>query len=105
MAKPTPKKKTKRASSSNRMWPVFLVLGGALLIALAYFALRDKDQQPAGFQPQVSGAPAIAVQPESINMGDVKLGTSVQAAFTVTNVGDETLHFSETPYIELVEGC
>ena len=86
-------------AGSWRGWPVALIAGGILLVALAYFAFRDKNQ------PQVTGAPAISVEPRQIDMGEVKLGTPVQASFKVTNTGDQALKFTKDPYIELVEGC
>jgi hypothetical protein len=108
------RKKKPVKSQANRIWPVALIAGGILLVALAYFALREKNQPTpppvlggaqSDFQPQVTGAPAISVEPQQIDMGEVKLGTSVQASFKVTNTGDKALKFTESPYIELVEGC
>lgn len=99
------KPQNKKSASANRIWPIVLIGGGILLVALAYFALRDRDQPGIESQPQVGGAPSITVEPSVIEMGDIKLGTPVQAAFTVTNAGDQPLLFSEDPYIELVEGC
>ena len=92
-------------AGSWRGWPVVLIAGGILLVALAYFALRDDSQPQSDVQPQVTGAPAISVEPQRIDMGEVKLGTPVKASFVVTNIGDQALKFTEAPYIELVEGC
>lgn len=99
------KPQNKKGASTNYFWPIVLIGGGILLVALAYFALRDRDQPVIESQPQEGGAPSITVEPSVIEMGDIKLGTPVQAAFTVTNAGDQPLLFSEDPYIELVEGC
>lgn len=99
------KEKSKSDSGANRFLPLILVGGGILLVVLAFFILRDRQGASNDTQPQVSGAPAITVQPADIDLGDVKLGTPVETTFTISNVGDEALQFSETPYIELVEGC
>jgi HYDIN/CFA65/VesB-like, Ig-like domain len=110
----TGKNKKTGKSKTSRIWPVALIAGGILLVALAYFALRDKNQPTpprvlggakSDFQPQVTGAPAISVEPQQIDLGEVKLGTPVQASFIVTNIGDKALKFIEAPYIELIEGC
>jgi hypothetical protein len=54
---------------------------------------------------EVNGAPSIKVDKEQVDLGDVKLGKTVEVTFKVTNVGDQTLRFQEQPYIEVVEGC
>ena len=99
-------KKTAQAGfSTSRLLPLLVLAGGILLVAAAYFAIRSSNQPQTDFVPQVTGAPAISVQPEQIDMGDVALGTPVRADFVIKNLGDKPLKFSETPYIELVEGC
>jgi len=85
--------------------PMLVIAGGILLVATAYFAIRSSNQPQSDFIPQVTGAPAISVQPEQIDMGDVALGTTVQADFVIHNLGDKPLKFTEAPYIEIVEGC
>ena len=42
---------------------------------------------------------------EKVDLGNVKLGQTVEVKFTLTNVGDKTLRFSKTPYVEVLEGC
>jgi hypothetical protein len=84
-------------------FPLFLVLGGAaILIITAIFAFQPK---PEPFTPEVTGKPSLQVDQEQINFGDVKLGKTVTASFKLKNVGDQPLRFSETPYIEVREGC
>lgn len=99
------KPRAKKATGANRIWPIVLVGGGILLVALAYFALRDRGQPGADVNPQAGGSPNITVEPAVIDMGDIKLGTPVKASFTVTNAGNQPLQLTEDPYIELVEGC
>lgn len=97
-------KYSKKRKSQNKKWmPILIALGGVLLIGLAYLALRDKSA-PGG-AIEVTGAPSLKVDKEKVDLGDVKLGKTVEVSFQLTNVGDETLKFDEQPYIEVVEGC
>jgi hypothetical protein len=45
------------------------------------------------------------VDKEKVDLGEVKLGKTVEVSFELTNVGDQTLRFSEQPFIEVKEGC
>jgi hypothetical protein len=86
--------------------PLLLTLGGLALIAATLFVVW-KSNQPSNPQVpiEVDGAPALKVDQEKIDFGDVPLNQTVTATFQLTNVGDETLRFSDKPYIEVVEGC
>jgi len=98
------KKYSKKRQRQNRRWlPILIVLGGLLLVALAFLALRDKPAPGAAIE--VTGAPSLKVDKEEVDLGDVKLGKTVEVSFQLTNVGDETLQFDKEPYIEVVEGC
>jgi len=55
--------------------------------------------------PEVIGAPALKANQEMIDLGDVRLGMTVNASFQLTNVVDQPLFFTESPYVEVVEGC
>jgi hypothetical protein len=57
------------------------------------------------FAPEVTGAPKLKVDKESVNLGDRKVGQLVSASFEITNVGDQPLRFTEAPYIEVAAGC
>jgi hypothetical protein len=83
--------------------PLVVVLGGVLLIAMAFWGLRGKPARTADIE--VTGAPALKADKEMVDLGDVKLDQPVQVTFQLTNVGDQTLRFTEEPYIEVVEGC
>jgi hypothetical protein len=45
------------------------------------------------------------VDQDKVDLGNVKLGQTVDVKFTLTNVGDKTLRFNKPPYIEVLEGC
>lgn len=96
-------KKYTRHSKQTTSWPLLLVIGGVLLLAGAVFAFNRPSQPKAPIE--VTGAPSLKVDQEEINLGDVKLGKTVEVSFQLTNVGDQTLRFSENPYVEVLEGC
>ncbi len=102
--------KAKRSASKGRQiqgksikLPLFLALGGVIiLIIVAFFVFQEK---PTSFTPAVTGGPSLMVDKEKVDLGDMKLGNPAQVSFTITNVGDQPLSFSKTPYIEVKEGC
>lgn len=99
-SKPHLKKQVKRKTPA---WPILLAVGGLLLLGVAFLASRDA---PAPQVPvEVVGNPSLEVDKERVDLGDVKLDQPVQVVFQLTNVGDQTLRFTQEPYIEVVEGC
>ncbi len=88
-------------------WPIVLAAGGVLLIGLVAFAVWQAAGGDAGpsVPLEVSGAPRLKVDKDKVDLGNVRLGQTVEVTFTVANVGDRQLRFTETPYIEVVEGC
>jgi len=68
---------------------VWFIGGGVLLIA------SDSG----------GGTPALAVDQQTIDYGDVKLNTNLTFEIKVTNIGDGALRFKEEPYIQVLEGC
>jgi hypothetical protein len=83
--------------------PILLAAGGFVLLLVAFLAWRGLN--PPKAEIQVSGAPSLQVDKERVDLGDVPLGQTVSVSFEVSNAGDEPLHFSEAPYVEVVEGC
>jgi hypothetical protein len=75
-----------------------IVLGAVLLIAAVLIMVFQNRGTPGG-------TPVLAVEPQSIDYGEVKLDTSLTFEIKVTNTGDGTLRFQEQPYIEILEGC
>ncbi|MEW6092909.1 MAG: hypothetical protein AB1531_02980 [Chloroflexota bacterium] len=94
-----------RKSKRNQYSWLFLLMGGIVLVGLAFLALRGNSAAQPLAAIEVYGAPSLKVDQELVDLGDVKLGRIVQVSFRLTNVGDQPLRFSETPYVELVEGC
>ena len=88
-----------RRQKQRKQFPwLFVVLGGALLVA-ALFLFANQGGSDG------SGTPALTVDRQKIDYGDVKYNTNKTFAVKVTNTGTGTLRFREAPYIEVVEGC
>jgi phosphotransferase system glucose/maltose/N-acetylglucosamine-specific IIC component len=81
--------------------PVFILMcGGALLLAAGIiFGLQSIGDDRGG------GTPALGVDQEVIQYGDVKFNVPLTFAIKVTNTGNGMLRFKEEPYIEVREGC
>jgi hypothetical protein len=88
----------------NRWMPVLLGLGGLALLVLAFLAFQGGNSGTKA-ATEVNGAPNLKVDKEQVDLGDVRLGKTVEVTFQLTNVGDQALRFNEQPYIEVVEGC
>jgi hypothetical protein len=90
------KKQKKQKQNKNLPLP-FIILGGVLLIAAAFFFANQSGDG--------GGTPTITVDQQKIDYGDVKFNVNKTFAIKVTNTGDGTLRFKEDPYIEVLEGC
>ncbi len=92
--------KKRRKEKQSKKPLIWLVSGGIFLIAAALFLVfggsSDKNE---------NGTPALIVDQELIEYGDVKFDTNLTFEIEVTNTGDGTLKFKETPYIQVREGC
>lgn len=84
-------------------WPVvLLVVAGSLLILSGVFASGQPGRLLEMFN---NGAPSLSVDKEKVDLGDVKLGKTVQVSFQITNSGDKPLRFEKDPYVEIKDGC
>jgi flagellar basal body-associated protein FliL len=91
-------KKQKKKKQNNKLFLPLILLGGVLLIAVAFYF----SNQGSG---DGSGTPSIAVDQQKIDYGDVKFNVEKTFVIKVTNTGDGILRFKEEPYIEVLEGC
>ena len=103
-------RKKSRSKTGSRPTPLILAIAGVFILAAAVaFVIGSKKGDTIlaqnDYVPEVVGQPSLAADREEIDFGDVKLGKTVTASFVLTNVGDETLRFTEIPYVELKEGC
>ncbi len=85
------------------VWLPLIIVAGLVLIVVA--VMSGNNTPAAKPAVEVSGAPALKADKESVDFGDVKLGQTVEVKFEVANVGSRPLLFKETPYVEVVEGC
>lgn len=92
-----------QSQKKNGNLPLFIILGGvAILIIAAFFAFQKK---PSSYTPEVAGKPNLVADKESVDLGNVKLGNTVNVSFELKNTGDQPVQFSKAPYIEIKEGC
>jgi hypothetical protein len=83
-----------------------VAVGGLVLLAAIAFAFLGNGGGPgSNFTPEVKGAPRLKANRQKIDLGNIKLGQTVQASFDIVNVGDQTLRLTQAPFIEVVEGC
>lgn len=89
--------------------PLVWILGGLILLAGTFFVVWRSGQPPITQSPpvdiEVSGAPSLKVDQEKVDLGDVPLDKTVTVTFQLSNTGDETLRFTQQPFIEVKEGC
>ena len=85
------------------VWLLFIIGAGVVLIAVAVIG-GNRATTPA-VVPVVTGAPALKVDKEKVDLGTIALGNTVEVKFEVTNVGDQPLVFTKAPYLEVVKGC
>ena len=85
-------------------WPLIMLAAGGLLLSIgAVFAFSQASKAKAKIE--VTGSPSLRVNKEKVDLGNVKLGQTVQVSFELTNMGDLPLRFNQVPYVEVKEGC
>jgi hypothetical protein len=92
-----------QAQASRNTGPLVLITAAIAVMVVAVYFLTARSVEPAAVE--VSGSPRLRVDRELVDLGVVQLGKTVQVDFKLTNVGDQTLTFTEAPYVEVVEGC
>lgn len=113
--------------TSQPPW-LWLVAGIAVLLAVIGLALSWNSPNPASSpqtsdnptalpqQPNVPQAnstplqqtvngPRLAVDRTTIDDGNVKFNTPLQAVFILNNTGNQPLQILGEPQVELIEGC
>jgi hypothetical protein len=86
------------------IWLLLIIVVGVALIGVTLSG-GGTNQSSSTSKPQVSGGPALQVDREKIDLGDIPLGQTVSAQFEITNVGDQPLQFTGKPFIEVAAGC
>lgn len=91
-----------KLKKSFPIWGIVILAGMVLAASLPLLG----SIQSSKVAIEVTGAPKIKVDKEYLDYGDVKNGgTPIRTLIEVSNVGDQTLNFTEAPYIELLDGC
>jgi len=89
--------------------PSWLVLLGIVLAGVAalfvWSAIDDSNAKVNKAPVEVNGRPKFVADQAQIDLGDVRLGRTVQAEFKISNAGDQPLRFTKAPIIQVVEGC
>ncbi len=98
----------RRKPAGRTRLPILIVGAGVILLGVVVFlATRSSSAYtpPADYTPEVSGAPHLAVDRDKVDLGEVKLGQTVQVSVDLRNNGSQPLIFTKAPYIEVKEGC
>jgi hypothetical protein len=106
---------TRKSISRKRKRQLGLISAGAipvlLLVALAVIVFGGQDTsesdtgQTLNATSQGNGSgPQVAVDRTEVDFGAVGYGQSVDASYTIANVGDELVVLDE-PSIKTLEGC
>ena len=96
--KPTP--------SSQLPWPA-IIGGGAILLIIIGLAIwwSSSTATPATGLQQGGDAPRLVVDRTTIDDGNVKFETPIEATFKLSNTGQQPLQILGEPQVELIEGC
>jgi hypothetical protein len=103
------KAKNKHMIRKKAVLPAWLVLLGLVvagMAALFAWSFIDNNKLSTKTVPvEVKGSAKFVAEPAQIDLGDVKLGQTVEVSFKVGNAGDQPLQFTQVPIIQVVEGC
>jgi hypothetical protein len=107
------KSRSKKGGTNNNMLWIWASIAGGVVLVIAVLALvsrqNDAPSQKAfdpNFEPTVTGAARVEVLPQdTVDYGDVKLGSTINTVFKVRNVGDQPLIVLGEPQVELMQGC
>jgi len=109
--KTTPKSsKSSQPKSAPWLWvgAAVVVLAIAGLLISRSGSTNAQSNTPASATPQtsqVASAARIAVDQDTFDYGDVKLGNTIQTVFHIRNVGTEPLQILNIPTVKVVIGC
>jgi hypothetical protein len=97
----------RRNQQAPRSFPLLaLVIAGALVLLIGGgLAVWNSSRARPAAEPQVSGAPKLAVNHTTVDEGYVQFNVPVRTSFRLSNVGDQPLKILGQPQVELIEGC
>lgn len=99
------KRTRKSQAAPTRRLPLVLIAAGVVLLGAGLWSAVGARLFASKVPLEVTGAPRLKVDRLSDDLGDIKLGRTVEVSFQLANVGDQTLTFTEAPYIRIEEGC
>jgi hypothetical protein len=84
-----------------------IIAGGAILLVIVGLAIwwRSASSGPATPPQAGGGTPKLVIDRTTIDDGYVKFETPIQAAFKISNTGNQPLQILNEPQVELIEGC
>ena len=97
---------TKSARVRGRRWlPLALIAAGVVVLAGAVWAILGSRGTGAQVPIEVTGAPRLKADKPRVDLGDIRLGRTVEVSFQLANAGDQPLTLTEAPYVTVAEGC
>ena len=97
---------TKSAGARPRRWlPLALIAAGVVVLTGAVWAVLASRGSGGQVPIEVTGAPRLKADRQRVDLGDIRLGRTVEVSFQLANVGDQPLRFAEAPYVTVAEGC
>ncbi len=102
--RPVPKSRT---ASVSQIGAIVAMVAGVLVLAGAAFAFWQSSAggPSPNFTPEAKGAPRLRADRQKVDLGNIKLGQTVQVSFEIADTGDQPLRFTGDPFVEVVEGC
>jgi hypothetical protein len=84
---------------------VLVIVGALVLFIGGGLVVRNSSRARPATEPQVAGAPRLAVDQAVVDEGYVRFNVPVRTTYRLSNVGDQPLQILGQPQVELVEGC
>ncbi len=89
----------------KRLWPIALLVLGALAVTGMVLLIAQGDAPPADYIPKITGGPALKVDQPFFELGDMHFNTVANVTYLLRNVGDQQLRILEVPQVQVREGC
>ena len=106
MSKMQSRRRSAPARRPNARWlPLALIGAGVVVLAGVLWAAFGSRGTGRQVPVEVTGAPRLRADRQRVDLGDLRLGQTVEVTFELANVGDQPLRFTETPYVTVAEGC
>jgi hypothetical protein len=97
---------SKSARERRRRWlPLAFFAAGIVLLGGVIWVALGGRTSTSTVPIEITGAPRLKADQQRVDLGDIRLGRTVEVSFQLANVGDQTLTFAEAPYITVAEGC